>query len=558
MGTAIEVRGLRKRYGDVEAVQGIDLDVDQGEILAFLGPNGAGKTTTIEILEGYRDRDGGEVSVLGVDPARAPLSWRDDIGIVLQESEPLPELTALESVVMHAAYYDEPRDPGEVLDIVGLADSADQRTRKLSGGQRRRLDLALALVGNPRLVFLDEPTTGFDPSARRESWHMIEALRQLGSTVLLTTHYMDEADHLADRIVVIAGGRIAARGTAAELADEVGVTPSITWRTRAGAPAPPDRLGAVADDAGRGVITTEDIVPVVNALTAWALDDGVELLDLTIRRPTLEDVYLALTDGVDPGGAVMAAIARLAHQTRFDILVFRRNPAATFFTIVLPLIFLVIFTSIFGNQELGNGARAATFYVPGILALAIVSATTVNLAITMTARRERGVLKRVRGTPIPPWVFVAAQAIAALVISVTMTVVIVVVGRALYGVSLAWSAVPSLAITVGVGAMSFAAVGLALTAIIPSEDAAPAVTNAIMLPLYFISDVFIVGDQVPAWLRTTAAIFPVRHLANALQDSFNPFFDGTPWPWQHWLVIAAWGLFGVVATLTWFRWTPRR
>jgi ABC-2 type transport system permease protein len=254
----------------------------------------------------------------------------------------------------------------------------------------------------------------------------------------------------------------------------------------------------------------------------------------------------------------MRALSHLRHQAHFDLLVFRRNPAATFFTVILPLIFLVIFTSIFGNQTLDTGAKAATFYVPGILALAITSATAVNLAITMTARRERGVLKRVRGTPIPPWVFVVAQAIAAFVISVAMTVVIMVIGRVLYGVGLSLSAVPSLAVTLLIGASSFAAIGLALTTIIPSEDAAPAVTNAIMLPLYFISDVFIAGDQVPDWIRAVAGLFPIRHLSNALQDSFDPFADGPPLPLAHWLVIATWGVVGLVVTLRWFRWTPRR
>ena len=208
MPLAISVQDLTMRYDDFTAVDGIDLEVNQGEILAFLGSNGAGKTTTIEILEGFRKRTGGNVEVLGHDPENAPLSWRQHIGIVLQESEPVPELTAGEAVHMQAAYYENPRDPQQTLELVGLADSADHRTRKLSGGQKRRLDLALALVGDPSLVFLDEPTTGFDPSARRESWGMIEALRDLGKTVLLTTHYMDEAEHLADRIVVIGAGKI--------------------------------------------------------------------------------------------------------------------------------------------------------------------------------------------------------------------------------------------------------------------------------------------------------------------------------------------------------------
>ena len=254
----------------------------------------------------------------------------------------------------------------------------------------------------------------------------------------------------------------------------------------------------------------------------------------------------------------MTAAARLAHQARFDLLVFRRNPAATFFTVILPLIFLLIFTSIFGDQTLENGVKASTRYVPGILALAITSATAVNLAITMTARRERGVLKRVRGTPIPPWVFVAAQAVAAFVISLVMTVIIAVVGRVLFGVQLPLDGIPALLVTLVIGAGSFSAMGLALTVIIPSEDAAPAVTNAVVLPLYFISDVFIPGEQVPGWVNTVAAIFPIRHLANALQDSFDPTQASLTWPWQHWLVIAAWGIGSVLVTLRWFRWTPRR
>ena len=296
MTAAIEVQNLVMRYGDFVAVDGIDLHVEEGEILAFLGPNGAGKTSTIEILEGFRSRTSGSVAVLGEDPADAPLAWRERIGIVLQESEPVPELTAAEAVRMQASYYRSPRDPAETLELVGLSDSGDTRTRKLSGGQKRRLDLALALVGNPSLIFLDEPTTGFDPSARRESWGMIEALRELGSTVLLTTHYMDEAEHLADRIVVIAGGKIVARGTADELAQQVDAKTQITWRPAPDDPAPPDQLGAERTQTG-SMITTNDVLPTLHALTAWAVDSGIELPELNVARPTLEDVYLMLTDG---------------------------------------------------------------------------------------------------------------------------------------------------------------------------------------------------------------------------------------------------------------------
>jgi ABC-2 type transport system permease protein len=253
-------------------------------------------------------------------------------------------------------------------------------------------------------------------------------------------------------------------------------------------------------------------------------------------------------------------LRQLAHQVNFDLLIFRRNPAGTFFTLILPIIFLVIFTSIFGNEILEGttDVRVATFYVPGILALAIVGATTVNLAITMTTRRERGVLKRLRGTPMPTWVFTGSQAIGGIVLSLIMTVLIVLIGRILFDVELRLDGIPSLLITLFIGAASFSALGLAMTIIIPSEDAAPAVTNAIMLPLYFISDVFLPGDQIPDWVRTAASIFPIQHLSLALQESFNPLIDGLSWPWKNWLVIAAWGLGAAFIAVTRFRWTPRR
>jgi ABC-2 type transport system permease protein len=254
----------------------------------------------------------------------------------------------------------------------------------------------------------------------------------------------------------------------------------------------------------------------------------------------------------------MSMFRRLSHQVSYDLLVFRRNPAATFFTLILPLIFLFIFTSIFGNETLDNGAKVATLYVPGILSLALISATTVNLAITMVTRRERGMLKRVRGTPIPPWVFVVSQGIAGFVLSALMTLIITLIGRIVFDVSFNWATLPALVISLIIGAASFSAMGLGLTAIIPSEDAAPAVTNAIMLPLYFISDVFIPAEQIPDTIGTIANIFPVKHQAQALQDHYNPFVDGVTWPWEHWLVILAWGALGLIATLRFFRWTPQR
>jgi len=267
-------------YGETEAVRGIDLEVRTGEIFAFLGPNGAGKTTTVEILEGYRRRTGGEVRVLGEDPADAGRTWRDRIGIVLQSNSLDPYLTVRESLELYAGYFSHPRSVEEVIALVGLEEKAEERARKLSGGQQRRLDVGMALVGDPELLFLDEPTTGFDPSARRQAWDVIAGLRDLGKTVFLTTHYMDEAQRIADRVTIIAKGEIVARGTPEDLGDRESQPAKITYR-----------------QAGEEV-TLETTTPVetLNELTGRALERGVDLEGLEVTRPSLEDVYLELTE----------------------------------------------------------------------------------------------------------------------------------------------------------------------------------------------------------------------------------------------------------------------
>jgi ABC-2 type transport system ATP-binding protein len=300
----ISVRGLRKSYGGLEAVRGIYLEVERGEIFAFLGPNGAGKTSTVEILEGYRARSAGEVSVLGTDPARAGREWRGRIGIVLQESEMHPELTVREALAMFAGYYPAPRPVDEIVERVGLREKADVRVATLSGGQKRRLDVGLAFIGDPELLFLDEPTTGFDPSARRRAWGVIRGLRELGKTVFLTTHYMDEAQHLADRAAIIARGQIVAEGMPDELGDRETQPASITFRLPPGVEAAelPEEL-----DPGRtpenGLVKLSSTTPVrlLNALTGWALERGIDLEELEVRRPSLEDVYLALTSEPETG-----------------------------------------------------------------------------------------------------------------------------------------------------------------------------------------------------------------------------------------------------------------
>jgi ABC-2 type transport system ATP-binding protein len=276
--SAVTVRGLRKSYDETEVLHGIDFTIEAGEVFGLLGPNGAGKTTTVEILEGYRERTDGTVDVLGVDPQRAAPTWRERIGVMLQSSSLYPNLTVSESLRVFAGYYAAPRDPQEVAQIVGLAGKVDARVRTLSGGQQRRLDLGLALVGDPELIFLDEPTTGFDPGARRAAWDTIRNLRELGKTILLTTHYLDEAEQLADRVAVLRDGRIVREGRPSELTGGA-VDTEIRYR----------RDGEVV------VERTREPTKRLNELTADALARGQELDELEVRRPTLEDVYLELT-----------------------------------------------------------------------------------------------------------------------------------------------------------------------------------------------------------------------------------------------------------------------
>jgi ABC-2 type transport system ATP-binding protein len=275
--SAITVRDLRKSYGALEAVRGISFEVERGEVFGLLGPNGAGKTTTVEILEGYRKRDGGSVEVLDADPATAGGSWREHIGVVLQSSAMYETLTVAEMLSLFAGYYERSRPVDEVVELIGLRDQRDQRVRRLSGGQRRRLDLGL--VGDPELIFLDEPTTGFDPHARRQAWETLRSLRSLGKTIVLTTHYLDEAEQLADRVAVLRKGEIVAVGPPAEL---IGATPATEIRYR---------------ENGREVtLETDSPTRVLNELTAKALAENRELEGLIVRRPSLEEVYLTLTE----------------------------------------------------------------------------------------------------------------------------------------------------------------------------------------------------------------------------------------------------------------------
>lgn len=295
---AIRVSGLHKSYGEHEAVRGIDFEVGKGEVFGFLGPNGAGKTTTIEILEGYRPRSQGDVSVLGTDPGKPTRQWRQRIGLVLQECELNPLLTVRETMKLYASFFPEPRDVDETLRLVGLEERPDVRVGSLSGGQQRRLDVGVGILGNPELLFLDEPTTGFDPTARRDAWNMIEGLKDLGTTIVLTTHYMEEAQHLADRVVILREGEIVAQGPPATLGDQLGRETMIRFRLSDGIS--PERiasaLGRQPEISGnQATLATTDPQRDLYGLLRWAEGEGVQLADLEVRRPSLEDVFLEVT-----------------------------------------------------------------------------------------------------------------------------------------------------------------------------------------------------------------------------------------------------------------------
>jgi ABC-2 type transport system ATP-binding protein len=301
---AISVQGLRKSYEGDEVLKGLDFEVRSNEVFGFLGPNGAGKTTTIEILEGYRKRSGGDVAVLGVDPGRPTRAWRERIGLVLQQCELNPLLTVVETLALFSGLYPSPRPVSETVDLVGLGDRCDARVAALSGGQRRRLDVAVALIGDPELLFLDEPTTGFDPSARRGAWNMVERLKELGKTIFLTTHYMDEAQHLSDRVAILRDGEIVALGPPSELAARGAAETLITFRLPNGTPLADIRANVHAPvEAAGGLISLRAKNPqrALYELTSWAERERIDLIGLEANRPRLEDVFLELTGGDNHG-----------------------------------------------------------------------------------------------------------------------------------------------------------------------------------------------------------------------------------------------------------------
>jgi ABC-type multidrug transport system ATPase subunit len=554
----VSVRGLTKSYGANKAVAGIDLTIRRGQVFALLGPNGAGKTTTVEILEGYRRRDGGDVTVLGLDPGRHRVQLNRRIGIVLQSTGVDRYLSVAETIAMYAGYYPHPRPVDEVIELVGLTEKRDARVITLSGGQQRRLDVAIALAGDPDLLFLDEPTTGFDPSARHEAWQIVKDLASLGKTVLLTTHYMDEAQELADRVAVVARGRIVAEGPPQSLAGRDAVRPRVSYRLPANVSAPTGLCDRLSVD-GIAEFTPQDLTKSLHRLTGWALDNHVVLEHLEILRPTLEDVYLSLTEPTPdrPAGRMNAA-ALTAFQVRYVNKAFWRNPASAFFTFAFPLMFLVIFTALLGHGVVrvdGRLVHQSTYYVAEMAAFSVITACYNNIAISLTFQRDTGVLKRTNGTPLPAAVYFAARVVHALLMSLVLVAITVGFGRVVYHADIpSNAALGRFLVMIAVGAASFCALGFAVTAAIPNSDAAAPIVNATILPLLFLSGVFIpIGDDAPAWITWTARIFPVKHFADGMQAAFL----GTPFHWSDVLIVAIWGVAGLLLALRFFSWEPR-
>jgi len=580
---AIRVRGLRKRYGALTAVDGIDLDIDRGEVFALLGPNGAGKTTTVELLEGYLPRDGGTVSVLGEDPAQAGRRWRSRIGIVPQQTPGGPELTVSELVHHFAAFYPDPRDPDEVLALTGLDAVARSRIRKLSGGQQRRLDVALGIVGNPEVLFLDEPTTGFDPEARRAFWELITTLSGGGTTILLTTHYLDEAEALADRVAVISSGQIRALGAPAEIGGRATAPATVTWK----------------DGSIKTTQPARTVAELYNRL-------GTEPKGLMVTRPTLEDIYLTLItpvpsppvpsppDGAamsqrrpsmgsdesamplgtggaggtggamgagDPAGGLPGVWRVGVARAGVELKTIMREPLSLAFGVSLPAVLLLLLGSIFRNQ-VTHGIDVGAEFAAGLIGGGVAATSFQNLGVTIAVERDEGMLKRLAGTPMPKLAYFIGKTGLVLISVVAEVVVLVALAMAVDHVQLpsAGQRWWTLAWVLAVGTVACSLLGVAASSVPRSARSA---TPVLVLPLtviMFISGVYVPPGLIPGPMRVFASFFPVKWICQQMRSVFLPAQAVVYEPagsWEHGraaLILAAWTIAGLALAVRTFRW----
>ena len=461
-----------------------------------------------------------------------------------------------ELVDRYAAYYEHPRDVDETIDLVGLTDKRTARSGRLSGGQQRRLDVALALVGDPELVFLDEPTTGFDPAARRAAWTMIEQLRQLGKTILLTTHYMDEAEALADNLAILVSGRVASRGTPATIGGRDHAPVQVRFLTPEGFD--PAVIGAteVRRDEEFTVVTADDAVATVGRLVDWAA-----------RHPHRS----CWTGGPAPvarrrvprprGAAVMNTVALVRREAGFARKILLRDPQNLFFTAGLPLLYLLIFATIFGD-EVGQipgqpgEFEFSTVMTASVIVIGVVSAAFQNLSITLIQDREYGVLKRLRSAPVPTTVFLGGHLVNALVTSVILAVGVAALGMALYGVPFTGPRTLAAVVTVFVGAVACAAAAFPFTRLVKKATAAAPMTFAVTLTLFFLSGNFFPGATMPRAMTFIADLFPVRHFFVAMLTAFNPNVNGAGVEWGELAFLVAWAVVAGVIGVRVFRWTP--
>jgi ABC-2 type transport system ATP-binding protein len=532
--TAISVSDLHKSYDGTEAVRGVSFDVAAGEVFCLLGPNGAGKTTTVEILEGYRLADSGRVRVLGADPARGERALRDRLGIVLQAVGLQPELTVAEVLEMYGRWYERTRPVDELLELVELSEERDARVQTLSGGQQRRLDLALGLVGDPELLFLDEPTTGFDAAARRRAWSTIRSLCSLGKTVVLTTHFMDEAQHLADRVAVMVEGRIIALGPPEQLAGRDALPAEIRFRVPETVHLPD--LPGVTRDGQSVLVRTPEPVAVTHRLTGWALETGVAL---ELRgRPAVAGRHL-------PGADVMtSALSLIAWQVRYEQRSFWRNRRASLFGFLFPVLLFVIFATLnkHAHLDVDGGVSYVTWYLPGIIAYALVTSAFSNLAISLVSARDTGVLKRVRGTPLPWWAFLAGRVGSSLAIAGLTTALLLALGAITYGVDIPVDTLPGLVLALVLGATCFTALGIAVVRFMPSAESAGPVLAILVTPVALVSNVFFPVSH--GWITDVAGVLPLRPLSDALHAAFSPATAAPGIEWSDLLALAVWLAFG--------------